>query len=79
MSIKKNEAHYRFMNEVLKTLHLEPNIFFYDVVQKEPYEVLIYNWINKLYQNGKNREETIEYIYRARRLFILRTYAAPKY
>ncbi len=79
MSIKKNEAHYRFMNAILKALHLESNYFFYDVVQKRPYEVLIYNWMNKLYKNGKSREEAIEYIHRARRLFILRTYDAPKH
>lgn len=79
MSIQKNEAHYIFMIEVLRALHLQSDNFFYDVLQKTPYEVLIYNWMDKLYKSGKSREEAIEYIHRARRLYILRTYDAPKH
>lgn len=78
MSIEKDDIRFRFINEVLSALHLESKSFFYDVAQKRPYEVLIYNWINKLYKKGKSREEAIEQIHRARRLFILRTYNAPK-
>ncbi|WP_103866595.1 MULTISPECIES: hypothetical protein [Aquimarina] len=78
MSIKKDDIYHRFTNEVLNALHLEFKNFFCDVDKKRPYEVLIYTWINKLYKKGKTREEAIEHIHRARRLFILRTYNAPK-
>ena len=70
MKIINDEAHYEFTINVIKALHLEKDIFFEDVANDEPYEVQVYTWIDKLYNQGKSIEEAIELIHRVRRFFI---------
>ncbi len=71
MKIIKDDLHYDFTVNILKSLHLEKNKFFDDVINDAPYEVQIYKWIDKLYNQGKSVEEAIQLIHRVRRFFII--------
>ncbi len=71
MEIIKDDLHYDFTVNVLKSLHLEENKFFDDVTNNASYEVQIYKWIDKLYKQGKSVEEAIQLIHRVRIIFLI--------
>ncbi|PKV52037.1 hypothetical protein ATE84_4138 [Aquimarina sp. MAR_2010_214] len=62
---------YRFMSDILKTLHLKTDIFMYNLAHHTPYEMILYRWINKLYTKGTSSEEAIQLIYKARNILLL--------
>lgn len=71
MEIEEDGQHYQFILDVLKALHLDSPIFFKDLANDAPYEIQIYQWIDKLFRQGKTLNDTIQLIHRVRRLYIL--------
>ncbi|WP_024772955.1 hypothetical protein [Aquimarina macrocephali] len=66
MNIENDERYYKFCIEIIKRLHLEPNLFFEEVASKREYECLLFKWINQLYIEGKSVDDSIDFIYQAR-------------
>ncbi len=60
-----------FMSDILKMLHLKMDEFMYNLVHYSPYEMILYVWMNKLYDKGWTSEKAIELIYKARNILFL--------
>ncbi len=71
MDFYQQHIKHLFIAEILKALHLKMDVFMYNLVHLKSYEILLYNWINKLYAKGKTNEEALELIYKARNIFLL--------
>ncbi len=61
-----------FMSDILQALHLKTDEFMYNLVHDSPYEIILYNWINKLYAQGKSSDDAIQVIYKARNIVLLK-------
>ena len=66
MPIEHDELHYQFCLAILRSLHFRRKDFFVKLAQDNPYERMIYGWINKMFEQGKTKEETIDFIYKTR-------------
>ena len=65
MPIENDELHYQFCLEILRSLNFKRKDFFVKLAHDIPYERMIYGWINKMFEQGKTKEETVEFIYKA--------------
>ncbi len=63
----------RFITEILQALHIKTDEFMYNLAHRNPYEILLYTWINKLFTKGKSCDEAIELIYKARNILFLKS------
>lgn len=70
---KTNYHKHQFIYAILAALHLQIDRFMYRLVHCQPYEMIIYHWIMKLYDKGKAIDDTIDIIYKARNMFLLKT------
>ncbi len=61
----------KFITAILQALHLKTDAFVYNLTKQSPYEMIIYVWIDKLYEKGKTTEEAVQLIYKARNIFLL--------
>lgn len=68
--LEYNHKH-KFMSYVLKMLHLKTDIFMYNLAHQYPYEMLLYFWMNKLYDKGTPQEKAVQLIYKARNILLL--------
>ena len=68
--LEYNHKH-KFMSYVLKMLHLKTDIFMYNLAHQYPYEMLLYFWMNKLYDKGTPQEAAVQLIYKARNILLL--------
>ncbi|WP_438710711.1 hypothetical protein ACSTS3_18520 [Aquimarina muelleri] len=68
--LEYNNKH-KFMSDVLKMLHLKIDVFMYNLAHHYPYEILLYGWINKLYDKGITKEKAVQLIYKARNIVLL--------
>ncbi len=73
---KKMEAYLQhhkhlYFATILKALHFKMDAFMYNLAYNSPYEMLLYNWISKLYRKGKTSEEALQLIYKARNILLL--------
>lgn len=59
-----------FLMETIKQLGLEINSFIIAIVHGEPYETIIYIWIDILYSQGKSSDTAAQITHRAIRLFL---------
>ena len=50
---------------------MRADIFMYNLSLHNPYEMLLYVWIYKLYNKKKSIEEAIQLIYKARNILLL--------
>lgn len=66
--------HYKskFVVAIIESLHMKADTFMYNLAHHHPYEMLLYVWINKLYTKGKSIDDTIQLIYKARNILLLR-------
>ncbi len=48
------------------------DVFMYNLVHYNPYEIVLYVWINKLYTKGKTTEDAVQLIYKARNILLLK-------
>ncbi len=80
MTKKLNVNHNEYLRYIVESLHMEIGNFMEALVSIDHgcYERIIYKWVLKLFQKGKTLEQTLEIIFRARGLFLLRTaYITP--
>ncbi|TSE02780.1 MULTISPECIES: hypothetical protein [Aquimarina] len=61
----------KFISEILEALHIKADEFVYNLGQHNPYEIILYTWIHKLYGKGKSVDEAIQLIYKARNILFL--------
>ncbi len=61
----------KFIAVILQALHLKFDQFIYNLAHREPYETIVYRWINKLYSQQKSSDQAIQLIYKARNVFLL--------
>ena len=71
MEYLEHHHKHRFMSYVLQMLHLKTDIFMYNLAHQQPYELLVYSWINKLYDKGTPKETAVQLIYKARNILLL--------
>lgn len=70
----ESQYHYskrEFVIDIIEALHMKLDAFMYNLANHNPYEMLLYVWINKLYSKGKSSEEAIQLIYKARNILLL--------
>ena len=67
MTIEQDDLHYHFCLEVLRLLHIHKEEFFRGLAANQRYETRIYIWITRMFRKEKSKEETVQFIYRARR------------
>ncbi|WP_146052697.1 hypothetical protein [Aquimarina sp. I32.4] len=68
--LEYNNKH-QFMSDVLQMLHLNMDLFMYNLVHHAPYEMILYDWINKLYTKGTSSDDAVQLIYKARNILLL--------
>ncbi|MEW7280697.1 hypothetical protein ABW636_19070 [Aquimarina sp. 2201CG1-2-11] len=66
MPIEQDELHYQFFLEILQPLRFEAKDFFTKLAEESPYEMMIYEWIHSMFEQEKTKEETLDFIYKAR-------------
>ncbi|WP_438424357.1 hypothetical protein [Aquimarina macrocephali] len=71
MEYLEYNSKHKFMSDVLKMLHLKMDTFMYNLAHHTPYEMVLYNWIDKLYSKGTSIEDAIQLIYKARNILLL--------
>ncbi len=71
--LQSDQSKHQFIYAILEALHLQMDSFMYNLVYCQPYEMIIYHWIMKLYDKGKAIDDTIDIIYKARNIFLLKT------
>ncbi len=52
-------------------LKLKLDQFMYNLVHYSPYKLMLYIWIHKLYLKGKSSEQAVQFIYKAKRRYLL--------
>ncbi len=57
VSIEEDQRHFSFYIELLKTLHLKFDQFFMGLADEQGYEMIIQQWIEELYIEGKTMQE----------------------
>lgn len=62
----------QFIYTVLQAFHLQMDGFMYNLVHHHTYEIILYRWILKLYDNRASIEKAILTIYKARNMFLLK-------
>ncbi len=64
-----------YLKYIVQSLHMEVGSFMDALVSTEHgcYERIIYKWVLKLFQKDKTMDHTLDIIFRARSLFLLRT------
>lgn len=69
---KTSIAHkHRYLAEILVYLHLEFDNFILAILNGDPYETLVYQWVDKLYEKGKSINEALPVMYKARNFYLL--------
>ncbi|MEW7277768.1 hypothetical protein ABW636_04155 [Aquimarina sp. 2201CG1-2-11] len=66
MPIAQDELHYQFCLDILESLHFKRKDFFTKLAEGSPYEMMIYDWMHLMFEQGKTKEEAIDFIYKAR-------------
>ncbi|MFC5047187.1 hypothetical protein ACFSTE_12030 [Aquimarina hainanensis] len=59
-----------FLTDLLQWLKLDINRFMIALTHGEPYETIIYLWIDKLYYKGKSKDEALNLILKAQRIHL---------
>ena len=60
-----------FFTDIIEALHMKADTFMYNLSHHNPYEMLLYVWIYKLYNKKKSIEEATQLIYKARNILLL--------
>lgn len=62
----------RFIVDIIQALHMRLDEFMYNLVHHNPYEMILYIWIHKLYKRRKSCDEAIQLMYRAKKILLLK-------
>ncbi len=69
---------HQFIADILLALHHQIDQFMYNLVYCYPYEMILYQWINKLYFKGASSDQATQLIYKARNIFLLKRTCSPE-
>ena len=71
MDNKQIQERHHFITAVLKELQLAIDDFMYQLFHDNPGAILIYVWIDRLYQENKSVEESLKVITRALCVYVM--------
>ncbi|GAA4276496.1 hypothetical protein [Aquimarina mytili] len=60
----------KFITDVILALQIKLDEFMYNLVHQQPYEVIVYIWIHKLYIKGKSTDDATKLIYKAKNILL---------